>query len=275
VPKLVRTFKKGDRKLTASVPAPGKERKSDAQGKAARRELPNRHARSPEVGSEAAATQSRTAQMPSSGDARLWLAFLSEVDYVGGEASMSDVRLRLQRYGPKLPDGQSAAESLGAQGSWGNCISFVRIHLIRRGYLFGLSRGVVQLTEPGKRWLDANWRGPDGTYRNVTKPPVLDRDARPGRATRNATLTQSSRQEGRSADEARLVRGRIKKALMGKSRRGRDAVDQYLLGVMALELALPADAATLLGAALEMGLDEQFLAKAVRLREMCLEQAGR
>jgi hypothetical protein len=83
------------------------------------------------------------------------------------------------------------------------------------------------------------------------------------------------RPEGRSTDEARRVRRRIKSVLAGKVRGGWDAVDHYLLGVMALELALPSDAAMLLGLAIEMGLDEQLLPKAQRLRELCLTELER
>lgn len=275
MPKLVRTFKKSDRRPITPVATQELEKKPSTQRKAARQEFRHHQATSLKAGRKAVVAPSPTVQTPSSGDAWLWLAFLNEVNYVGDEVSMPDVRQRLRRYAPKVPDGQSATEASAARDSWDNCIAWVRIHLIRRGCLLAPSRGVVQLTAPGKRWLEANWRGPDRTYAKVKKPPVLAQDTQPAKAARVNPAPRMIGKEGRSTDEARLARRRIKSALAGKGRPRLDVVDQYLLGVVALELALPSDAASLLGAAIEMGLDDQFLGKALRLREMCLVQMGR
>jgi DNA-binding PadR family transcriptional regulator len=202
--------------------------------------------------------------LPSSGDARLWLLFLHEVDALHGETRVSILRDRLHAY---FPEAIAGLADPGRREPWVNCVNWARQHLVRRGCLEPSSIGYVRLTEAGQRWLRANWRGPNQDYADVARPEELATDQpRPPTSRRAATAPNVDR----TLHESRLQRRLIEQALNNPA--SMDAVDRYLLGVVALELGQVAHAASLLKSAMDAGLEPRFAERAEQLQMRCVAQ---
>ncbi len=115
--------------------------------------------------------------LPSEYDNKFWLALLHEIDEAGGRAKPSAIYPRMRAYFPEITDDDLLLGTSDGGNKWTNMIQWVRQHLVYRGCIDNTQRGIWTLTDLGRQWLLANWRGPDADYSQVKKTGLVRKDS--------------------------------------------------------------------------------------------------
>jgi restriction endonuclease Mrr len=136
--------------------------------------------------------------LPSEYDNKLWLAVLHELHQAGGRAKPSAIYPRMRAYFPEITDDDLLLKMSDGGNKWTNLIQWTRQHLVYRGCIDNTQRGIWTLTDLGRQWLLASWRGPDADYSQVKKPGLL-RKSSPKRSP--AAGQQQSRESGPESSE--------------------------------------------------------------------------
>ena len=108
--------------------------------------------------------------LPSERDSKLWLALLHEIEQAGGAAKPRDLFPKVTAYFTDITEVELARVNKSGGSTWTNRVRWVRQHLVERGCLQN-TYGVWTLTEYGRQWLQAYWKGAGADYSHVPKPP--------------------------------------------------------------------------------------------------------
>src|SRR5579883_1052397 len=118
--------------------------------------------------------------LPSAYDTRLWLALLYEIEAAGGQGRPSALYPRMRAYFPQITEADLALKNVHTgENKWRNRIQWARQKLVERGCIDSPQRGIWRLTDRGRQWLLANWRGPTADYSQVRKPKRLTENLAP------------------------------------------------------------------------------------------------
>lgn len=111
--------------------------------------------------------------LPSDRDTKFWLALLHEIDLAGGIVDVpASLYPKLRQYFPLITDDDLILTLKNGGNKWTNRIQWVRQHLVYCGCLDSTPR-VWKLTDIGRGWLQAQWRGPMADYSRTLKPPAV------------------------------------------------------------------------------------------------------
>jgi hypothetical protein len=215
--------------------------------------------------------------LPTEGDPKLWLAILHELEEAGGAARPASVYPKIRGYFSGITDADTTQTfQISGTNIWTHRIDWARSRMVEHGLMDDSEHGVWQVTPTGRRWLRAEWRGPQVRHASVVRPRIVAEPSReePGQPDRTgkavlAGVPRPARIEP-SASEAKTMQRLVTRALAEIHRTDISGLDQYLIAIVSYELGRFTDALRLLDAALAAGLDAEYRAKTERLREICL-----